>query len=210
MREVQVSDLDKVEDSVKVSFENFVGVFENAVSEEFCDKILQYYNDMDEAGFSKDRQKWQNTPKTKKEDDALCSSFEDEVCLRSTRDLYSLFNQRLGHLYSKYADEYDVLHTASDAHRSHATKIQKTRVGGGYHVWHYESSARETSHRVSTYILYLNDVEDGGETEFLYLSKRFKPKKGTMIIFPAAFTHTHRGNPPLSNEKYIMTGWIEF
>jgi len=25
-----------------------------------------------------------------------------------------------------------------------------------------------------------------------------------------AFTHTHRGNPPLSNTKYIMTGWLEY
>jgi len=39
---------------------------------------------------------------------------------------------------------------------------------------------------------------------------RVKPKQGTLLIWPAAFTHTHRGNPPLSNVKYITTGWIEF
>jgi hypothetical protein len=58
-------------------------------------------------------------------------------------------------------------------------------------------------------ILYLNDVDEGGETEFLYQSIRIKPKKGTLILCPGSFTHTHRGNPPLSGEKYIVTTWIE-
>jgi hypothetical protein len=59
-------------------------------------------------------------------------------------------------------------------------------------------------------MLYLNDVEDGGETEFLYQRMRVKPKQGTLLIWPAGFTHTHRGNPPLSNNKYVITGWSEF
>jgi hypothetical protein len=59
-------------------------------------------------------------------------------------------------------------------------------------------------------IIYLNDVEDGGETEFIYQSTRVKPKKGTVVIAPSSFTHTHRGNPPLNGEKYIFTSWIEF
>lgn len=49
-----------------------------------------------------------------------------------------------------------------------------------------------------------------GETEFLYYPRRIKPKQGTLIVFPGAFTHAHRGNPPLSGDKYIITGWIEF
>jgi hypothetical protein len=53
-------------------------------------------------------------------------------------------------------------------------------------------------------------VQEGGETEFLYQHMRVKPEQGTLVIWPAAFTHTHRGNPPLSNEKYIVTGWTEF
>ena len=59
-------------------------------------------------------------------------------------------------------------------------------------------------------MLYLNDVKEGGETEFLYQHKRYQPKEGTLLIFPAGFTHTHRGNPPISNDKYIVTGWLEF
>ena len=57
-------------------------------------------------------------------------------------------------------------------------------------------------------MIYLNDVEEGGETEFLYQKIRIKPKSNMGLIWPGGFTHTHRGNPPLSGTKYILTGWI--
>ena len=59
-------------------------------------------------------------------------------------------------------------------------------------------------------MFYLNDVQEGGETEFFYQDLKIKPKKGTMVIAPAGFTHTHRGNKPISNDKYILTSWVLF
>ena len=56
--------------------------------------------------------------------------------------------------------------------------------------------------------MHLNDVEEGGETEFLHFSKRVKPKTGRIVIWPAGFPYVHRGNPPLSGEKYILTSWM--
>ena len=53
-------------------------------------------------------------------------------------------------------------------------------------------------------------MEEGGETEFLYQSLRVSPKKGTVIIWPSGYYHTHRGNPPLSGVKYLATGWLEY
>ena len=89
-------------------------------------------------------------------------------------------------------------------------KIQRTDPTGGYHVWHSEDGGKHFALRVGVYLLYLNDVEEGGETEFLYLSKRIKPTKGTLLIFPPNYPWAHRGNPPISNSKYIMTGWTEY
>jgi hypothetical protein len=57
-------------------------------------------------------------------------------------------------------------------------------------------------------MFYLNDVEEGGETEFLYLNTKIKPVKGTLVYFPTHFPFVHRGNIPISDDKYIMTGWI--
>ena len=55
--------------------------------------------------------------------------------------------------------------------------------------------------------IYLNEDFEGGETEFLYFNKRIKPKQGRLVIFPAAFTHTHRGNPPIGGTKYLASTW---
>ena len=46
------------------------------------------------------------------------------------------------------------------------------------------------------------------ETEFLNFSKRVKPKRGRIVIWPAGFPYVHRGNPPLSGEKYLLTSWM--
>ena len=87
---------------------------------------------------------------------------------------------------------------------------QKTKVGEGYHFWHCENAEMKARNRILAFMVYLNDVNEGGETEFLYQKCRFKPEKNTMLVWPSQFTHVHRGNPPLSNDKYIITGWVEY
>jgi hypothetical protein len=82
---------------------------------------------------------------------------------------------------------------------------------GGYPHWHSEiwpDESFEGLHRLVLWMYYLNDVESGGETEFYFQKKSIKPKKGTVVIAPAGFTHTHRGNAPLSGDKYILTSWL--
>ena len=62
-------------------------------------------------------------------------------------------------------------------------------------------------HRVIVYLWYLNDVYDGGETE-IYNNILIKPEAGKLLIFPALWYYKHRGKMPLSNDKYVITGWF--
>jgi len=87
------------------------------------------------------------------------------------------------------------------------TKAKKIPIGGGFHNWHYENTGLQVSARKLVIQLYLNTIEEGGETEFLYINKRIKAEQGRLLIFPAAFTHTHRGNPPIGQDKYIVSTW---
>ena len=90
--------------------------------------------------------------------------------------------------------------------------VQRTQPMGGYHAWHCESNGPgHVRDRLLASMMYLNTIPpgEGGETEFLYQSKRICPVAGRVVIWPAGFTHTHRGNPPLSGDKYIATSWIE-
>lgn len=89
--------------------------------------------------------------------------------------------------------------------------MQGTSTGGGYHVWHSEQGNGDHANRGLVYMLYLNTLptEANGETEFLYQQRRLNPVENTMVIWPAAFTHAHRGNPVYGdNTKYIVTGWF--
>ena len=89
-----------------------------------------------------------------------------------------------------------------------------TAGNGGYPYWHSEVYPQlqhnDALHRVLLFMYYLNDVEEGGETEFYYQNRAVKPKAGRMVIAPAYFTHTHRGQIPKSNDKYILTSWLLF
>lgn len=102
-------------------------------------------------------------------------------------------------------------------YRLGSVNMQKYLKGkGGYFHWHSEFYPHPTDvqqdslHRNLLYMVYLNDVKEGGETEFYFQNLKSKPKKGTLVIAPASFTHTHRGNMPISNDKYIFTSWILF
>ena len=192
-----------------VDFEitNFVGVFKNAYTKEFCEGIISQYEDMVLSGHGQTRFQSHGDTKIHKDDTQLFADDIEYIPLRkATKEFNELF---WGKFFPVYENEYASL-KGSGRHSNYSFKVQKTKIGGGYHVWHYESANREVSHRLLTWILYLNDVQEGGETEFLYQHMRVKPEQGTLVIWPAAFTHTHRGNPPLSNEKYIVTGWTEF
>ena len=83
---------------------------------------------------------------------------------------------------------------------------------GGYPYWHCEQYPKldqgEALHRALLWTIYLNDGFDEGETEFLYQHRKIRPRTGSLLIAPAAFTHTHRGNRPLGGDKYIATSWI--
>jgi hypothetical protein len=54
---------------------------------------------------------------------------------------------------------------------------------------------------------YLNTLEEGGETDF-YNRGMVKAQEGKLIIFPACWTYPHAGVMPISDNKYIITGWI--
>ena len=66
------------------------------------------------------------------------------------------------------------------------------------------------SFRVLVWMTYLNDVADGGSTTFTHQDLEVQPQKGKTLIWPAEWTHAHRGNILNSGEKYIITGWMHF
>ena len=179
----------------------FVTAYKGIIPDEACDRLIDKF----------ERHKsFQPSDIRDGKDQYLRSSLErnDEQLFLNHVDsgLYNEINGYLSKAASLYVEEFDVLKGSDFI--SVDLKIQKTPVGGGYSTWHFEAYDLANSGRVFTWIIYLNDLPEGeGETEFFYQHKRIRPEKGTIVIFPAQYTHIHRGNPPLTTTKYIATGW---
>jgi len=71
-----------------------------------------------------------------------------------------------------------------------------------YYDWHVDKD--EFNEYVFSYILYLNDDFEGGDTIFLADQLRVKPKKGSMLCFPCDFSYIHKSTPIKSGKKKII------
>lgn len=89
-------------------------------------------------------------------------------------------------------------------------KIQHYPKGEGRFTWHFDALGPLAQGRVLALILYLNDVAEGGETEFHHQGVSVAPRAGHAIFFPTAWTHMHRGKIPLSGPKTVITSFFQF
>ena len=89
--------------------------------------------------------------------------------------------------------------------------VQKYDPNGGYFAVHCEHGPGDTeSRRIMAWMVYLNDVHDGGYTAFPTQKKKFQPRVGDALIWPAFWTHPHHGITSKTQTKYIATGWINY
>jgi hypothetical protein len=189
-----------------VNIDNFIGVYDNYITEEECNKAIKLFEDQNNFKNTINRIGFEKASILQKQDQQFFAAPNNvNVWWESLRSMMVNFDLAWNHYIKNVGadDAYGVPFHFTDL------KIQKTLPTEGYHVWHIEhGKGYENEPRAFVFSIYLNDVEEGGETEFLHFSKRVKPKTGRIVIWPAAFPYLHRGNPPLSGKKYILTSWM--
>ena len=126
---------------------------------------------------------------------------------------YQVFNkyfEKLNECFEDYKDQYSFLKVmAKKVHIGHFN-IQKYLKGDHFSSIHSERTNLSSINRLFAWMTYLNDVEDGGTTDFKYFDLKIKPEQGKTIIWPSEWTHAHRGSVLNSGSKYIITGWMHF
>jgi len=206
---------DFLEPEIEIMKNSGIVVTKELLSAELCDEIISLYEHIEST-----------EPVDSKIDSRHLKTFASQghnqmirtdrfLCLDAIapgfngfRHYPQIINQHISKALEEYMEMFPILNKSQTALYSIRQKLQKTPVSGGFHGWHAENDHLESCHRILAWTIYLNDVPEGGETEFLYQSQRVSPEKGKTCIFPAGFMHTHRGNPPISNDKYILTGWF--
>lgn len=88
-------------------------------------------------------------------------------------------------------------------------KIQMYPKNEGYFRWHADSVGKSARDRVAAMVLYLNDVERGGETEFFHQGLKVTPKAGNLVMFPTGWNYMHCGHTAESNDKYIISTFVK-
>ena len=190
-----------------VNINNFIGTYDNYISQEECNKVIKFYEDQNKFNNTINRLEFENSPIIQKQDQTYFAVPNNmDVWWKELKSLIVNFDMAWKH-YEKNVGALESY--GQDTFHYTQLKIQKTLPTEGYHVWHLEhQKGFQNECRAFVYSIYLNDVKEGGETEFLHFSKRVKPKTGRIVIWPAGFPYVHRGNPPLSGKKYIITSWM--
>jgi hypothetical protein len=198
-------------------FSDFIGIWENFVPKSFCQNLTTYFDEyfektgcIMEPKKSHDHVDLIHDPEIHRSQDFYGGSLnrKDYAFLLNyaNSDMTYRVNQFLKSCALHYIDTYPQLRSSGLV--STDIKFQKTPPGGGYHLWHYENGNMAHSMRELTWMIYLNDMPDGdGQTEFLYQKRRLTPTAGTVVMWPAGYTHVHKGNTVFSQDKYILTGW---
>ena len=189
---------------------DFIGIFPDVYPEGFCEHMVVEFDRNQQLGAGTDRQNGEGVAKHRKNDYQLFSD-DNNIISAKFKDKYprDIFFEGLQRCFEIYGNEFSVIKNIKLNCKN--MKMQKTSSGGGYHVWHSEQGNGNQANRGLVYSLYLNTLpkEANGETEFLYQQRRINPVENTMVLWPAAFTHAHRGNPVYGdNTKYIITGWF--
>jgi len=112
--------------------------------------------------------------------------------------------------HKDYVEQWPFLKSIMPKVEISSFNIQRYQPGGHFLKTHAERTTVSTSHRVLAWMTYLNDIEDGGSTHFEHLDLDVQPQKGKTLIWPAEWTHAHRGNVVNSGTKYVITGWMHF
>lgn len=195
---------------MNIKEDNFINVYSGVYPENFCQHLVNEFERHISLGSGSNRMQSENAAKHQKDDYQLFYNGKN-FNIEPFEDIRSedLFFDGLQKCFDHYTSSYSILKDFNI--NCNHMKFQKTTEGGGYHVWHCEQANGKDASRVLVYMLYLNTLpeESNGETEFLYQKKRLTPTENTIVLWPAGFTHPHRGNPVYgSTAKYIVTGWF--
>ena len=190
--------------------EDFIEIFSKNVSVEVCNSLIEWFDRCHQTGHSIHNMPLigGSTSKLRRSDEAISIPTQSVSSISIPVIELSPFWEALNLCYIDYSQKYEIQDFNASCLKFN---IHKVIEGQGYHQWHWETLPdSKMGERVLTWMTFLKVPEEGGETEFLYQHLRVNPKKNMAVLWPGAWTHMHRGNPPISGSKFILTGWFVF
>ena len=166
-----------------------------------CDNLIEYFEAAKDKGPGT---QGPNTVDKKIKDSTDCVLHDSDVAFEYFANLQKVVDE--------YVQIYPYVNQYNEWRVVEGTNIQRYFSNQAYYGWHTERASAEhpKSARHMVFMTYLNNVEQGGETEYYHQQIKIKPEKGLTLLWPADWTFTHRGCPAIYETKYIVTGWFSY
>lgn len=194
-----------------------IALYENGLSDLLCDEIWEsYYRNISYSlpgitisgqSVGPDNVKWKNTL-----DQDVNRTFANEDDIQQERNrIDEKIYQELKGSVVQYLDKFNFLATAPNIQDT-GYLWQMYKQNDGFYKEHIDGEQWSYSvyNRVATILCYVNTVDKGGETYFRYQNLRIKPKKGSVVIFPATWMYPHEALVPVSSDKLIISSFLIF
>ena len=184
---------------------NFIGCW-NINDDNLCKQIIYFFNN----NTSLQTQGKVGVGKDLKIKNSIDITINPKDLEKSEYQIFKKYFEQLHKCYLDYLNQWPNLEKMIKDLDIGQFNIQKYNQGGHFAGVHSERTSIKTVHRVFAWMTYLNDVNDGGSTNFAHFNIYIKPEIGKTMIWPAEWTHAHSGKIVNSEEKYIITGWMHF
>ncbi|KZR84409.1 hypothetical protein MITS9509_02658 [Synechococcus sp. MIT S9509] len=192
---------------VKNECPNFIGSW--AIEpQSVCDELIAYF----EVNKRKQKQGVTAGGKNLKTKNTIDVHVSPKELLLPENKCFRNYFTALFECYADYTEQWPFLKEFVEELHIGGFNIQRYEEGQHFQKVHTERSSVSNLHRLFAWMTYLNDVavQDGGSTIFTHYGLEFQPKKGQTLIWPAEWTHAHKGSLLTGNSKYIITGWMHF
>ena len=177
--------------------EPLIVVLDKVLSNQECDQLIE---------FSKDKLKRSKISSTGEEEVNEIRTSSSMFFQESENDILEELEKRISDIMCipiEHAEGIQILrYTPGQEYKAH------------YDFFNSASKAAKNN-RISTLVIYLNDVEEGGETYFPKLNLSISPKKGSAVYFEYFYNNEdlneltlHGGAPVIKGEKWVATQWM--
>ena len=171
-----------------------------------CDELIEYF----ELNQAKQKKGVTGGGLDIMQKDTIDIVVKPEEILIPGNEIFKKYFEKLFECHRDYISQWPFIKSINLKYEIGPFNLQRYTPGQHFKRIHSERTGLGSLHRVFVFMTYLNDVQEGGSTYFSHYDLEIQPQKGLTLIWPAEWTHAHRGNILKAGKKYIITGWINF
>lgn len=181
---------------------HYVQYFDNALEPEFCGRMIESFNRLSRFHARSGR-----SVMTHLEESAWT---ELNVTKVGDASFETFFREQAMHYLVLYNERVTLRLPVPPRNRFENLRIKRYSVDAGDRFQPHFDALDYCSNRYMVFLWYLNDVGEGGETEFCDMGLRIEARQGRLLMFPPYWMFQHAGLPPRSNDKYMISTYLLF